>query len=135
MRLAVSHTYFNKKLDEFGQGHEDDVLQIMEMEKKKLQKAFPIPDTQVIAEKADVDHGNSSLSEASRAIHAQRLALIEDIPHSDLEIDFAVPAMKQCFRKFLSKYKFTALVAKKCRDCHVKKDMKIQDQYYSLFCW
>lgn len=105
MRLAVSHTYFNKKLDEFGQGHDDDILEMMELQKIELQKAFPTTkQPQVIEMGVDSDDGNSSLTNASKAIFAQRLALIEEIPHSDLEINFSVPVMKNCpvsYIKFL----------------------------------
>ena len=100
MRLAVSHTYFNKKLDEFGQGHDDDILEMMELQNIELQKAFPTTkQPQVIEMGVDSDDGNSSLTNASKAIFAQRLALIEEIPHSDLEINFSVPVMKNCSRK------------------------------------
>ncbi|CAB4033570.1 Hypothetical predicted protein [Paramuricea clavata] len=96
MRLAVSHIYFNKKLDEFGQGH-DDILKMMELQKIELQKTFPTTkQLQVIEMGVDSDDGNSSLTNASKAIFAQRLALIEEIPHSDLEIKFSVPVMKNC---------------------------------------
>jgi hypothetical protein len=100
MRLAVSHTYFNKKLDEFGQGHDDDILEMMELQKIELQKAFPTTkQPQVIEMGVDSDDGNSSLTNASKEIFAQRLSLIEEIPHSDLEIHFSVPVMKNCPRK------------------------------------
>eukprot|EP00794_Sanderia_malayensis_P014498 gene14498-16005_t len=94
MRLAVSHTYFNKKLDQLRVMHDADVTRLMEIEKRKLQAAFAVPERTPIAETAT--DGNSSLSEASKAIHAQRMALIEDIPPLDLEFDFTMLALRNC---------------------------------------
>ncbi len=102
MRLAVSHTFFNKKLDEYGEGHDESIRQIIKLEKAELQKCFPIPENCVVEEDIDPDVGNCSMSEASKAIHAKRLSLIKDIPESDLEIDFSVPVLKMCIRKFPS---------------------------------
>ena len=101
MRLAVSHTYFNKKLEEFGHGHDDDIRRIMELEKKQLHKGFPTSEPAKFAVDADdsID-GNSGLSDASRSILAQCLSIIKDNPYPDLEIDFAIPVMKNCIRKF-----------------------------------
>ena len=104
MRLAVSHTYFNKKFDDFGQ-YQDDILEMMELQKIELQKTFPTTKQPQVSEMGvDSDDGNSRLTNASKAIFAQRLALIEEIPHSDLEINFSVPVMKNCpgsYIKFL----------------------------------
>lgn len=102
MRLAVSHSYFNKKLEEFGQGNDDGIRQMMELEEKQLQNAFPTPEPEVVAviEVNADDDDDSNLSDASKSILAKHLALIEDKQLSDLEIDFALPVMKTCFRKF-----------------------------------
>lgn len=86
MQLAVSHTYFNKKLEEFGHGHDDAIKQLMVLEEKQLQKAFPIPDPEIGMQELSTDDVDSSLSDASKSIFAKRLALIQDTPQSDLEI-------------------------------------------------
>ena len=56
-------------------------------------------------ETINMEVGDSNMSEASKAIYAKRLALIENAPQSDMGIDFSLPIMKKCFRKFLNELK------------------------------
>ena len=105
MRLAVSHSYFNKKLDEFGLGHDEAINRIMEIEKKELERTHPTHSIPACEETINIEVGDSNMSEASKAIYAKRLALIQDAPQSDLEIDFSLPIMKKCFRKSLKELK------------------------------
>ena len=102
MRLAVSHTFFNKKLDEYGHGHDAELLKMMELEKAELIKSTPSPDcvSPAVEEVQVQDDGTHCvLSDASRRILDQRLSLIKDNVHPELEIDFALPVLKTCARK------------------------------------
>jgi hypothetical protein len=89
MRLAVSHTFFNKTLDEFGQSY-DEVLQ------KKIPAQQP---TSVNQQNPEADNHDLEMSESSKLICAKRLALIAEKPLPDIEIDFSIPVMKKCHRK------------------------------------
>eukprot|EP00794_Sanderia_malayensis_P010330 gene10330-11403_t len=134
MGLAVSHTYFNKKLDQLGVMHDADVTRLMEIEKRKLQAAFPVPECTPIAE--TVTDGNSSLSEASKAIHAQRMALVEDIKPLDLEFDFTMPALRKCAPSYLDASETDSKGFKLCFDnvdTHVEvHDMTEENQNIDL---
>ena len=99
MKLAVSHPYFNKKLEEFGKNHDESVQEILKVEKKILQKKIPAQQPKAVNPEDQVDK-HSEMSEASKLILAKRLSLItETLPDSDLECDFSIHAMKRCFRK------------------------------------
>ena len=100
MRLAVSHTYFNKKLDEFGQSYDEAINQMLEVEKKVLQKKIPAQHpTSVNQQNPEADNHDLEMSESSKLICAKRLALIAEKPLPDIEIDFSIPVMKKCHRK------------------------------------
>lgn len=104
MRLTVSHTFFNKKLDEFGHGHDAELIKMMDLEKSKLMISFPAADVQsaqVNDGQLKVD-GNCSMSDMSRQILDQRLSLIKGDVHSELEVEFAAPIMKECVRKLIN---------------------------------
>ena len=70
MRLAVSHTFFNKKLHEFGHGHDATIIEMMNLEKQKLNEAFPVSMEETGLEKECERAGDDgcSLSEASQRI-------------------------------------------------------------------
>ena len=38
LRLAVSHTYLNKKMDEFGQNHDQSLKKLMEIDTQLLRQ-------------------------------------------------------------------------------------------------
>ena len=64
MRLAVSHTYFNKKLDEFGQSYDEAINQMLEVEKKVLQKKIPAQHpTSVNQQNPEADNHDLEMSE------------------------------------------------------------------------
>eukprot|EP00794_Sanderia_malayensis_P014507 gene14507-16016_t len=89
MRLAVSRTYFNKKLDQLRVMHDADVTRLMEIEKRKLQAAFPVPERTAIAE--TVTDGNSSLSEHPKPSMLSCVSLINPF----LQLSESSPVVKK----------------------------------------
>ena len=79
--------------------------ELWKLKKKELERKYPIHSIPPCEETINMEVGDSNMSEASKAIYAKRLALIEDAPQSDLEIDFSLPNMKKCFRKSLNELK------------------------------
>ena len=77
----------------------------MEIEKKELERTYPTHSIPPCEETINMKVGNSNMSEASKAVYAKHIALIEDVPQSDLEIDFLLPIMKKCFLKSLNELK------------------------------
>lgn len=53
MSQAVLQTFFNKKLDEFGHGHDEDIIKMMDLEKQKLHETFPLQNNQCVQENED----------------------------------------------------------------------------------
>ena len=69
MRLAVSHTFFNTKLDEFGHGHDASIKEMMDLEQQKLKQTFPVENEETaMAKDCEANDESSSLSEASQRI-------------------------------------------------------------------
>ena len=100
MRLAVSHTFFNKELQEFGYGHDAFIKEMMDLEQQKLKQTFPAENEETaMAKECEANDDSSSLSEASQRILRQRIGLIENNLDTDLEIDSALPALKKYIRK------------------------------------
>ena len=100
MTLAVSHTFFNKKLDKFGHRYDANIKE-MDLEKQKRNEVFPVAMKKLTLRKnrKSWDDG-CSLSDMSQQILRQRIALIiEDNFDSIPEIDFALPVMKKCICK------------------------------------
>lgn len=100
MRLAVSHTYFNKKLDELGQAHDAPIHQILDVERKMLQKKFPKQDPEAASVQEQAEDCNTEKALMGKYC-AERLALIAAAPLPDLDIDFSVPVLKKCHRGYL----------------------------------
>ena len=63
MRLAVLHTYFNKKLDEFGPSYDEAINQMLEVERKVLQKKIPVQQpTSVNQQNPEADNHDLEMS-------------------------------------------------------------------------
>jgi hypothetical protein len=98
MRLSVSHTYFNKKLDELGQGHDATVCQMLDVQKKILQKKIHQQDPEPVSRQDQLD--DSDVPETPTAtIFEKRLALIAAAPLPNLDVDFSIPVLRKCHRK------------------------------------
>ena len=82
MRLAVSHSYFNKKLDEFGLGHDEAINRIMEIEKKELERTHPTHSIPACEETINMEVGDSNMSEASKAIFMQNALRLFKMHHN-----------------------------------------------------
>ena len=52
-----------------------------------------------MAKECEANDDSSSFSEASQRILQQCIGVIENNFDSDIEMDFALPAMKKCIRK------------------------------------
>ena len=64
MRLATSHTFFNKKLDGFGHDHDASIKEMMDLEQRKLKQTFPVENEETIWQK--------NVKQTMTALHCQK---------------------------------------------------------------
>ncbi len=106
LRLTVSHTYLNKKMEEFGRDHNKLLLELKEKEEQILKKNNPellVKDpAQNEVHTAQASNDSTDLSALSKKLLDERLKLIPDIaPIDDNKFSLCIPQMKAMAGNFV----------------------------------